>query len=103
MQIQYKQQHISIEKFNNIELSDFTVLTGTNGSGKSHLLSAIEQKKVIFPNIENPNIVLFNYETFKLDNEPAFNAQQLSNERESAWQYTIIKVLKSKHKVGVQV
>jgi len=87
LQIQFKQQHISIEQFNNIELSDFTVLTGTNGSGKSHLLSAIEQKKVIFPNIENPNIVLFNYETFKLDNEPSFNAQQLSNERESAWQY----------------
>jgi predicted ATPase len=87
LQIEFKQQHISIERFNNIELSDFTVLTGTNGSGKSHLLSAIEQKKVIFPNMVNPNIVLFNYETFKLDNEPSFNAQQLSNERESAWQY----------------
>jgi len=87
MQIQFKQQHISITQFNDVELSDFTVLTGVNGSGKSHFLSAIEQKKVIFKHIENPNIVLFNYETFKLDNEPSFNAQQLSNERESAWQY----------------
>jgi len=87
LKIQFQQPHISIENFNPIELSDFTVLTGVNGSGKSHLLSAIEQKKVIFPEIENPNIVLFNYETFKLDNEPSFNAQQLSNDRESAWQY----------------
>ena len=87
MKIQFKQQHISIENFNPIELSNFTVLTGINGSGKSHLLSAIEQRKVVFQDIQNPNIVLFNYETFKLDNEPSFNSQQLSNERESAWSF----------------
>ena len=57
MQIQFNQQHISIERFNSIELANFTVLTGVNGSGKSHLLSAIEQKKVTFTDIQNPNIV----------------------------------------------
>lgn len=87
MQLEFKQPHISIEEFESIELPNFTVLTGTNGSGKSHLLSAIQLKKATFSNMENPNIVLFNYENFKLDNEPSFNAQQLSNDREAAWQY----------------
>ncbi|MGW8169765.1 MAG: AAA family ATPase [Sulfurovaceae bacterium] len=87
MQLEFKQKHISIEQFNPIELADFTVLTGVNGSGKSHLLGAIETNKVIITGMEQASIVLFNYETFKLDSEPAFNAQQLSNERESAWQY----------------
>lgn len=37
--------------------------------------------------MEQAHIVLFDYETFKLDNEPTFNAYQLSAERESAWQF----------------
>lgn len=87
MQLQFKQNHISIEQFNPVELTDFTVLTGVNGSGKSHLLSAIEQRRVVISGMEQAHIVLFNYETFRLENEPAFNAHQLSAERESAWQY----------------
>lgn len=87
MQLQFKENYISIQQFNPIELADFTVLTGVNGSGKSHLLGAIEQKKVIISGMEQASIVLFNYETFKLDNEPIFNAQQLSAERESAWTF----------------
>jgi predicted ATPase len=68
-------------------MPDFVVLTGVNGSGKSHLLEAIDKKHVAVQGIDNPHIVLFNYETFRLDNEPEFNAHQLSAERESAWQY----------------
>jgi len=104
MIIKFKQNHISIENFNQIELADFTVLTGINGSGKSHLLSAINEKKVIFQDIQNPNIVLFNYETFKLDNEPSFNSQQLSSNflmKGNQLGIFIIKLLKLKLKIGV--
>jgi predicted ATP-dependent endonuclease of OLD family len=87
MKLKYKQDYLSIEKFNDIELADFTVLTGVNGSGKSHLLQAIDQKKVIIEGNENSNIVLFNYETFKLENESSFNAQTISQEREQAWNF----------------
>lgn len=87
MKLVFKQNHISITQFDSIEISDFTVLTGVNGSGKSHLLGAIEQKKVVVSGMEQARIVHFNYETFRLDNEPAFNAQQITTETESAWQF----------------
>ena len=72
MRIQFKEIYFSIENFNPVDISNFTVLTGINGSGKSHLLRAIKERKVVFTDITNPNIVLFNYETFKLDNEGFF-------------------------------
>ncbi len=87
MEIQFKQNHISIEQFDPVEVTDFVVLTGVNGSGKSHLLSAIEQRKVIISGMEHARIVHFNYETFRLENEPAFNAQQISSETNAAWQF----------------
>jgi ABC-type branched-subunit amino acid transport system ATPase component len=87
MELQFKSEYISIVQFNPVEIADFTVLTGVNGSGKSHLLEAIEKKHVAISGMEQANIVLFNYETFRLENESAFNAQQLSAESESAWNY----------------
>jgi len=92
MELIFKQEHVSITRFKPVELSNFTVLTGVNGSGKSHLLSAIEQKKAIFKNLENAKIVHFNYETFKLENETAFNAQQIKQESNSAWTFFQQKV-----------
>ncbi len=83
----FKNTYLSIDEFDAIEIPDFVVLTGVNGSGKSHLLDAIEKRHVTIDGMEQANIVLFNYETFRLDNEPSFNAHQLSAERESAWQY----------------
>lgn len=87
LKLQFRNKHISIEQFDPIDIPDFVVLTGVNGSGKSHLLDAIDKRHVTISGMEQAHIVLFNYETFKLDNEPTFNAHQLSAERESAWQY----------------
>lgn len=87
MQLQFKKSYLSISQFNPVELPEFTVLTGVNGSGKSHLLEAIERRDVVIAGMENSKIVRFNYESFKLENEAAFNAHQLYTERESAWQF----------------
>lgn len=87
MQLQFKEKYISIDEFNPVELPNFTVLTGVNGSGKSHLLRAINEQKINIADMDKPSIVLFNYETFKLDNEGSFNALNLSTEREQAWSY----------------
>lgn len=87
MKLKFKQAHSSIERFNDVIIPDFCVLTGINGSGKSHLLEAIENRKVQVEGMENAQIVYFNYENFKLDNEVQFSAQQLSAEKEAAWQY----------------
>lgn len=85
--LQYQSQYASITPFTPVELPDFAVITGVNGSGKSHLLEAISRKNVQIEGCENSRIVLFNYENFRLDNEPFFNGHQLAAERESAWQY----------------
>lgn len=87
MQLLFKTPYLSISQFDPVELADFSVLTGVNGSGKSHLLEAIERRNVAIVGMENAKIVRFNYESFKLENEAAFNAQQLHSERESAWQF----------------
>lgn len=66
-------------------MPNFAVVTGVNGSGKSHLLQAIEAGKVQVEGLSRPRIVHFNYETFRLDNEDEFTAQQLAQEKEREW------------------
>lgn len=87
MKLEFRQVHLSITPYNAVDLDPFTVLTGVNGSGKSQLLEAIVNKKSVITGCDNLNIVHFNYETFKLENENTFNAQQISTEKEAAWTY----------------
>jgi len=87
LRLKFQNKYLSIEPFNAMDLPNFTVLTGVNGSGKSHLLQAIIKGDVIIEGVNHANVVLFNYENFRLDNEPQFNAHQLAAEREAAWQY----------------
>lgn len=87
MKLKFVNTYLSIARFDEIELPDFAVLTGVNGSGKSHLLQAIERKDVLIEDIENPHIVRFNHETFKLENEQTFTANQLVDERNRAWSF----------------
>lgn len=87
MKLKYKSPYLSIDEFDEVEIPSFVVLTGINGSGKSHLVQAIENGHVQIEGLANPIIVHFNYETFKLDNESAFTGHQLASEREQAWQF----------------
>jgi predicted ATPase len=89
MILKFSQECLSITEFNPVELPDVTVLTGINGSGKSQLLQAITEKKVIIAGLETATIVKFNYETFRLENEGAFNAQQITSERNEAWNFFV--------------
>ncbi|MCI5207635.1 MAG: ATP-binding protein [Candidatus Electrothrix sp. ATG2] len=87
MILKFYTPHLSITELAQTELPDFTVLTGVNGSGKSHLLSAIANQSVRIKEMKQPRIVQFNYATFKLDNEPILNSHQLASEKEAAWQF----------------
>ena len=87
MILDFKAKYLSIDGLDRTELPNFTVLTGVNGSGKSHLLQAIQQGFITIEGINPQQIVHFNYETFRLENEGAFNAHQLTQERESAWSF----------------
>lgn len=85
MKLTFVSKHLSIENFNEMDTADFMVLTGVNGSGKSHLLDAIEQNKVRIDSNDPQRIVKFNFETFRLENEGTYNAQQIYSERDAAW------------------
>lgn len=88
IKLKFQRQHNSISTFEPVELPDFTVLTGVNGAGKSHLLEAIRDGHVAVEGIDTPiRIVYFNYESFRLDNESAFTSQQLESERQNAWNW----------------
>jgi predicted ATPase len=87
MRLQFRSQFLSIEPFDDVDIPDFMVLTGVNGSGKSHLLEAIEKRHVVLSGMEQSHVVRFNYETFKLENEGQYSAAQIASEREAAWQF----------------
>ncbi len=87
MKLQHKEDHLSIDRFNDIEIPDFTVLTGINGSGKSHLLRAIENGKVGIGNGGGIDVVYFNYESFRLEDESTYTPHQLTIERRQAWEF----------------
>lgn len=106
MLLEFKTNHKSVTKFNSVELPSFTVLTGVNGSGKSHLLTAIEQRDVEIKEHQNANIIRFDYETFRLENENPSHAHQMLAERKNAWDYLQgsikSKVLSWKQELGDQ-
>jgi predicted ATPase len=85
MLLKFIKEHKSIVQFNQIELENFTIITGFNGSGKSHLLESIKNESCVIDNIPSNEIVLFDFKTFYLENEKAFNNQQLNTEKQNAW------------------
>ncbi len=88
MKVKFFSKYKSITEFKEVEFKNFTVLTGVNGSGKTHLLEAIKDKKVRIEGYVNSNrIVLFNYENFKLENENKFTAYQIQQDKINAWNW----------------
>lgn len=85
MKLSFKQPHLSLTAFPDIEVPPFTVIVGLNGSGKSHLLQAIANGYVsnsvvqIAPNANihaNPSIRLLGQDGRVLDLGQAYNGTQ---------------------------
>lgn len=85
MHLKFIENYLSIEQFKPIDLKNFTVLTGLNGSGKSHLLQAILKNAVEINNIKPENIILFDFESFKMEREPVFNSEKIYKDKHDAW------------------
>lgn len=58
MIIKYQSDYNSIKRFPDIEINDFSIFTGKNGSGKTHILNAIKLGNIIVDDI-NPNEILY--------------------------------------------
>lgn len=77
MKIKLIRPYISIIEFSPIEINDFTILTGKNGSGKTHFLNAIKEGYIEIEGIDKSEIVYYNYNDFtiftgNLQNNPQF-------------------------------
>ncbi len=87
MIIRFVDKHLSIEDFPPTEIADFTVLTGLNGAGKSHLLAAIEKRFVAIDGINQNQIVRFSHDNFRIEGETEFLGSQIQNEAQQLWNF----------------
>lgn len=85
MRLEFRSEHLSIDGFDPVEMSDFAVITGVNGSGKTHLLRAIRNGSVSAGAIATDDIVLFDLDKFKLQNEAECALKQITEEKHAAW------------------
>ena len=65
MKIELSRSYLSIGELECPELPDFTVLTGQNGAGKTHLLQALHAGDAVVPGIEENSIQLYDLASFQ--------------------------------------
>jgi len=66
MKLKFIKTHKSIVNLNEIVINDFAVITGLNGTGKTHLLHAIENGSIEIEQIPSQEIIYYNYYDFNL-------------------------------------
>lgn len=90
MRLDFRTTHRSIRSLDSIDLPEFTVLTGLNGSGKTHLLEAIAASNISISDIpiEDPkvDIRLFDWTTLLVPDSGAVEPHQIWRERYSLWE-----------------
>lgn len=68
MKLKHIQDYLSVKKFEDFEIEDFSVITGLNGAGKSHLLNSIDNGAIKIEDIDSDEIILYNYDDFNVFN-----------------------------------
>lgn len=86
MKLTFSQQHKSITNLPTVELPNFTVITGTNGSGKTHLLEAIKSGAVTIADLprSDGNILSFDWGNFAAKVTETASPDQIYKQREHA-------------------
>lgn len=85
MNIKFVQKHKSIVDFDETNIENFSIFLGVNGSGKTHLLKAIQEGYVLADNIQKENVSFFNLQTFLIKNQRAVTPRSLDDEKLEAW------------------
>jgi len=82
MKLSFASPLSSITSFEDTLISDFCVITGLNGSGKTHLLKAISNGAIMVGDVDPSEIIYYNYNDFTVHNgDPGIdqNIQQKSS------------------------
>lgn len=85
MELTFASKYLSIKKFDPTDLPDFTVLTGLNGSGKTHLLKAIEGGNISLKEIGLDDMLYQDIASFRLQKQEELVAEQISEQTNKAW------------------
>lgn len=85
MKIKFAQKFKSINEFNGVDIKDFSVFIGVNGSGKTHLLKALQDGSVLADQIPKENISYFNLQTFSIKNQASITTRNIDDEKLQAW------------------
>lgn len=87
MKVSFSKDFNSIGQFKDIDLPDFTVLTGLNGSGKTHLMKAIKAGAVTIDSVPIHEVAYYTYHDFIVPKPEVLNSQQIKSHRNQTWQY----------------
>lgn len=85
MILKFNSAYQSITSLEETEINDFAVVTGLNGSGKTHLLNAIHNGQVNIEGIDLSEIIFYNYNDFTIHNADPITDVQLQS-KQSAFQ-----------------
>lgn len=83
--LKFINDHKSVRSYETVQLPELAVLTGVNGSGKTHLLESILSGASSLGKVSLSEIKYFDFKTFYLESEAAFNSQQIDQEKIQAW------------------
>lgn len=84
MRLSFVAPHLSIQAFPTIDVPPFTLITGVNGAGKTHLLGAIKAGKVasdIAPSPED-DVRFFDWNSLVPNDTGEFQIAAVYNERD---------------------
>lgn len=85
MKIKFVQKHKSITSFDEADIKPFSIFLGVNGSGKTHLLKALQEGFIQADNISKEKISYFNLQTFLIKNQRPVTPASLDEEKMQAW------------------
>lgn len=85
MILKFNSAYQSITSLEETEINDFAVITGLNGSGKTHLLNAIHNGQVSIEGVDLSEIIFYNYNDFTIHNADPSTDVQLQS-KQSAFQ-----------------
>lgn len=82
----FQRPYLSLDRFEEVELPQFTILTGVNGSGKSHLFKSLKQGYTTLGGIPIDRISYFNNDTFRIDQQNPSVISKIEQRRKTAWE-----------------
>ena len=86
MKLIFHRPHLSITAFASVEMPDFAILTGLNGSGKTHLLQAIQGGHVQVEGVDSPVIASFGPTDFAKGDEGVAKGGDLAQRIDACWE-----------------